>query len=88
MRLTYALVLIVTLALAVPVSAEECIPTTSNPEVDIGGQYVDNDLCQPECLFSIWFYSEANGIEGLQRGDEVVDDTCGGMIDSDVLTFY
>lgn len=40
------------------------------------------------CLFSIWTYEESNGIEGLQRGDEVHDDTCGGTIESDTLAFY
>ena len=44
---------------------------------------MDNDLCQPDCLFSIWLYQESNGIPGLQRGDEVVDNTCHGMIEAD-----
>lgn len=67
-----------------PVIAQECTPTTSDPEVDVGGvYYIDNDWCQPTCMFSIWIYEEANGIEGLQRGDEVKDDTCNGQIESD-----
>ena len=69
--------------------AEHCTTwSTSHPEIDLGdsmGYYIDNDLCQPECLFSIWIYNESNGIPGLQRGDEVVDDTCHGMIESDTL---
>lgn len=40
--------------------------------------YVDNDMCQPECLFSTWMYEEANGVFWLQRDDEIVDNTCGG----------
>lgn len=91
-------VLALALALvAVPAAAEECVPTTSDPEfdsADLGGTgvglpahgpryYVDNDPCQPQCLFSTWAYEESNGIDGLQRGDEVKDDTCGGMIESD-----
>ena len=46
--------------------------------------YIAIDLCQPDCVFSIWLYPESNGIPGLQRGDSVVDDTCHGMIDADV----
>ena len=65
--------------------ADECEPTTSNPEIEVLGFYIDNDVCQPECLFSIWIYEESNGIEGLQRSDEVKDDTCGGQIEGDTL---
>jgi hypothetical protein len=60
--------------------------TTSQPEVDTGTAvpgapryYVDNDVIQTAGpLFSIWVYQESNGLDGLQRGDEVVDNTCGG----------
>lgn len=66
--------------------AEHCTTwSTSHPEVSVDGFYVDNDVCQPECVFSIWLYEEGNGIPGLQRGDEVVDDTCHGMIESDTV---
>lgn len=83
--------LLVALAVAMPGGAEHCTTwSTSEPEVDISAvsdvtyiAYVDNDLCQPECIFSVWLYCESNGIEGLQRGDEVRDDTCHGMIESD-----
>lgn len=40
------------------------------------------------CFLSIWIYEESNGIEGLQRGDVMVDNTCGGMIEADTLTPY
>ncbi len=73
------------LTFVTPAIGEACTPTTSEPEFDVAGFYVDNDVCQPNCLFSIWIYQESNGIEGLQRGDEVVDDTCGGMIESDTV---
>ena len=67
--------------------------STSHAEIDtdpldtglVPREYVDNDLCQPECIFSIWFYEESNGIPGLQRGDEVKDDTCHGMIEADTI---
>ena len=77
-----------------PAIGAGCEPTSSNPEITTPGCgvsddacfYVDNDLCQP-CMFSIWIYQESNGIPGLQRGDEVVDDTCGGAIQSDTIVF-
>ena len=76
------------LAVAMPAGADHCVTySTSSPEVDAGGYYVDNDVCQPGCIFSIWIYQESNGISGLQRGDSVVDDTCHGMIESDVDIF-
>jgi len=80
-----ALLTVAALAIAVPVSAQDCEPSNADAEVDLGGLYVDNDPCQPECLFSIWVYQETNGIEGLQRGDEVEDNTCGGQIESDTI---
>jgi hypothetical protein len=72
--------------------ADHCTSwNTEAPEVDstlVGGAYyVDNDVCQPECIFSIWVYEESNGIAGLQRGDEVVDSTCHGQIDADTIIF-
>lgn len=48
-------------------------------------RYLVMDKCAPDCLFSVWVYPEANGIAGLQRGDEMRDDTCHGMIEADVL---
>ena len=80
------------IAIAIPAGAAHCTaPNTEAPEVDTtavgGAHYVDNDLCQPECIFSIWIYEESNGISGLQRGDEVVDSTCHGMIESDTIIF-
>lgn len=73
-------------AVASAMATHDCVPTTSAPEIDVAGFYVDNDLCQP-CMWSIWVYQESNGIEGLQRGDEVVDDTCGGQIPADTIVF-
>jgi hypothetical protein len=78
------------LAIALPAYAGGCEITTSAPELTIPetaagpAHYVDNDACQPGCGFSIWIYEESNGMDGLQRGDEVVDDTC-GLIDSDTI---
>lgn len=75
-----------TIAVAVPATlAAGCEPTTAEPEVAQQGYYIDNDACQPECIVSIWIYQESNGIDGLQRSDEQVDNTCGGVIDSDTI---
>jgi hypothetical protein len=32
---------------------------------------------------SVWSYEEAHCTNGLQRSDEVADDTCGGAIPGD-----
>jgi hypothetical protein len=34
-----------------------------------------------------YVYEESNGIGGLQREDEYVDDTCGGIIRGDTIVF-
>lgn len=76
------------LALAAPAFARPCVMTTTEPDFDsdpmglgVGPRfYVDNDNCSFTglCLFSLWIYQETNGVDGLQRQDEVVDDTCNG----------
>lgn len=67
---------------------------TGWPPPGIYGEYVpfpgwdhDGDGDADGCLFSNWFYEESNGIPGLQRGDDVVDDTCHGLIDADTFVF-
>lgn len=93
--------LLVAFALAAPASAEAGCYTTSTTgdemvvvEIDdslepysLGLRYLVSDLCQPECLFSLWQYQETNNIPGLQRGDMVVDDvaSCGGSVYADYL---
>lgn len=69
--------------------AEACEPTTSDPEValPVAGAatfYVDGDAC-PECSLAIliWIYEESNGLAGLQRSDDVHDDTCAGEVSAD-----
>lgn len=72
--------------------------TTSEPQIDTGAaspatgsrHYVAEDCIGRPCpshLFSFWVYEESNGIDGLQRGDPVVDDTCHGMISPDLLIY-
>lgn len=76
------------LALGVPAQAYECVPSNASPELCDGRlclftngeaqrDYWDDDGCQPDCLFRLWGYYETNGIPGLQRQDEVEDNTCG-----------
>ena len=78
--------ILVAVALAAPVGAEHCTSyTTSWPEVTYDPYYVDHDICQPDCFNAINVYEETNGIAGLQRGDEMVDDTCHGQILPDTL---
>lgn len=73
------------------------------PDHVLGVRYVVSDLCQDDerdagdpndpyddrgpCLFAIWLYYETNGIDGLQRGDELRDDTCHWMIESDTFVW-
>jgi hypothetical protein len=82
------------LALAIPVGADHCATyTTSAPEVDTGTlgddarYYVDTEFPCPQCHVTLWIYQEANGLDGMQRGDEVVDDTCHSMILADEIIF-
>lgn len=91
------LILLAILALAIPAGADHCATfSTSDPEFDsaFGASvedaprfYVENDPCHMHgmCVFSIWVYRESNGIGGLQRDDEIVDDTCHGMIAGDTI---
>ncbi len=76
------------LALVAPALAQECTMTTSDPEIDSGRHfdgaprfYVINDQCAA-CgslsLFMTWIYQESNGVDGLQRNDDVATDTCDG----------
>lgn len=85
------LILLSILLLAIPASAYEgCEPTTSEADIGLstrvaGEWYVENSPCQPDCASYLRLYEETNGIEGLQRSDETVDDTCGGAIPADTL---
>jgi uncharacterized membrane protein len=72
-------------ALALPASATVvgCSYSTTDAELDAAGYYVSLD--KGGDLGGIWIYEESNGIGGLQRGDEVVDDTGDGCIEADGL---
>lgn len=75
--------LMLVLLLVAPVRADGCEPIDPSPELEVAGYYLDSDLCQPECVASVWLYQESNGIGGLQRQDHVWDSTCGGLIEPD-----
>lgn len=49
--------------------------------------WVGHFIPVPDCDLSVWTYYETNGIDGLQRGDVIRDDTCRGAIQSDTIPF-
>lgn len=83
---TIPLMLVLVVMFPAFIHARGCEMTTTTPEVDthtdiVGApRYdVDNDFGQPlGPIISYWVYEESNGIDGLQRADEVIDNTCGG----------
>lgn len=82
---------LLTLAVAVlafgSVAASACEPTTSRATATAGPFYIINELCplSLDCIGAFWIYAESNGIEGLQRQDEIQDDTCEGQIAGDTI---
>lgn len=81
------LALSATLLLATVPASPGCTPSSTTPEVAAGGFYVVVDECFVGCMPLVWVYEESNGIAGLQRADEVHDDTCGGEIPGDTIWF-
>jgi len=91
--------LAVLLAIAVPAAADECVPKTSTSDEDT--TVIDLPSCGATGLWdcylavdhpgscgdlgAVWLYGEFNGIPGLQRHDDCVDDTCGGQAHADTL---
>lgn len=92
MRAKLLLILLACLPLALPAVADHCEGyQTSSPEADTGTTaagryYVDVDISQFDPL-ALWVYEESNGIDGLQREDEIVDDTCHAGIRGDTIIF-
>lgn len=97
---TYPLALLLLVAAVPPGLAEHCESySTSEPEVTtpsdpttlgvVPTYYHDQDICWSSgtCVSSYWIYEESNGLPGLQREDEIVDDTCHGMIPGDTIVF-
>lgn len=88
-----AMLVISLFSLLVGASASPCQMGVSNPEVDTGPEsdprfYVDVDPSGVDGpILSLWVYQESNGAPGLQRDDEVVDDTCGGAFPGDTPVF-
>lgn len=95
MRTTILLATILSLFFALPATAMDCDGySTSRPEYSTENPtgaavyYVDPDgFYSSTHMWSIWVYEESNGIPGLQREDEVVDDTCHGQIRGDTIIF-
>lgn len=88
--------IIVCLVLSGASTASHCATwTTSSPEHSVCNEaiglchYVDFDyICDPQCwIYSAWIYQESNGQSGLQRLDDVEDDTCYGMIPGDTIVY-
>jgi hypothetical protein len=74
------------LAIALPAQgAQPCDPTTSPAWATLGSGSAGT--------FTVymtpdgWVYRESNGMPGLQRSDDVRDDTCGGAYASDSLVY-
>jgi hypothetical protein len=70
--------------------ATGCVPTTSTPFAEASGFYVAGNpitliFCDVTCLIDVWIYEESNDITGLQRQDEIHDDTCNGAIAGDTI---
>lgn len=68
--------------------------STSTPaatlEVQPAGAWylVPDQYCNPECT-PVWLvYEEANGYPGLQRYDDIHDDTCGRPHLADIVLAY
>lgn len=95
------LLILALVAIAIPVNADHCATySTYGAQYDtkivsqaLGtDRYYGADDCFPlvYCqlvLMSFWVYQESNGIDGLQRGDEVVDNTCHGLLPADTIVF-
>lgn len=100
-KLFTTLLTLAALSIALPASlADHCTTySASDAEITTTGDegaihYVDNDLCQPECGFSIWLYEESNGLPGLQRSPAAEgnnpyapDNTCHGAYPSDTYWY-
>lgn len=67
------------------VDNDDCVQLPERPtDLLPGGGYGGDD----GCIFSVWIYQESNGVDGLQRIDEVKDDSCGGEYEGDSLAFF
>ena len=84
---------VVLLTLALSADAQHCVSYSTSAAIAIGENHVVEDCwlggafgCY-EYPLSLWVYEESNGIDGLQRADEMVDDTCHGSIAGDQIVF-
>lgn len=89
MRTLFAILISLMIPFAAAGDDYQC--ETSETDVDTGDTpagryYVVNDDCQPHCLFSVWVYQESNGQDGLQRGDQTMEDD-GTWCEYDTIVF-
>lgn len=77
-----------------PTTTEPLLTTTATGQSLSGDgdgvYYLDHEGCilpwgPGSCHGYYWLYEESNGIDGLQRQDYIVDDTCDGRIAGDTL---
>lgn len=94
-----AIVLLAVLALAPVAGAHHCSAPSTSFAIEATGYYVydaclenaitGDDKAGQECgwwgPWAVWIYQESNGIAGLQRADEMGDDTCHGLIEGDTV---
>ncbi len=88
------------LAPLAPTLAQACESDPYPPQFDVGvagqryyaindcprsGANPPHDYCVSYPVNGWWIYEESNGIDGLQRHDDNVDDTCGGTVAPDTL---
>lgn len=86
-KLVTILLTLAALSVALPAGlAAHCTKIhTSEALIERDGYYVAIDRCLGDCVLSAWVYEESNGIVGLQRLDDQVDDTCHGRIEPDTI---
>lgn len=91
LRSSLIVLAVATLALGGAVADHCAGPSTTTPILTLhwlggNGLYVTGDVfcaAADVLMCGYYVYEEANGIAGLQRGDELVDDTCHGSIAPD-----
>lgn len=90
---------VLAVALSITASAQSAACPSSDPDAQVrvwttvgSGQadtwsfYIVTEMCDASgCLAGTWVYRETNGYDGLQRLDELRDDTCGGLLEPDTL---
>lgn len=98
MRILTPLLTALTLGVLFTAGAQGCVPGSTPATAEAAGYYVYQACAdgstweaQEECMYwgpwNVWVYEESNGIAGLQRYDEMRDDTCRGQVPGDTIVF-